>query len=57
MCVCVLFLFFKGGKFIMYCCLKLLCKYMYLIMICSLTTKVRKCINVRCVTGVDLPTY
>lgn len=50
-CVCVIFFqFFKGGEFIIYCRLKLLCKYIYLMMICSLTAQVSKCINVRCIT-------
>jgi hypothetical protein len=49
-CVCVfLGFFFKGRSYIIYCCLKL-CKYIYLKMICSLTTKIRKCINTRCIT-------
>lgn len=47
MCVCVVF--FKGREFIIYCCLKYYVN-IYVYMMCSLSTKIRRRMDIRFIT-------
>lgn len=47
--VCVVVVVFKGREFIIYCCLKY-CVNIYVYMMCSLSTKIRRCMDIRYIT-------